>query len=232
MSLQLRFWRNDLLPKVDAVFGLSATLLMTDPRWDLCESIKSIATLEHRSSWLDADGERDKYTDTALKTLYTNWSKVEVTQKQTLLIPIFIRRNECTIVDGKPAMEKYRDRLVMVPASLKLRDVDRTGERSDRENMLDGLKKITQTQRMVLARWLAWTPWLCTRDWQKTGRHSKDWWDGFTLTDTKTYARGRKLVGVLKEIKKEGGKPIIFASYVFLLQFAAKVCHLSGISDM
>jgi len=226
MSLQLSFWRDRLLPKVDAVFGLSGTLIMTDPRWDLCQSIKGIATQERRRMWLDAESETDRYTDAALHGLYAGWTNVEVAKKQALLIPILLRRNESTMIDGKPAMENYRDRLIMVSAALKPSDIERNNERSERGWMLKELDDGNPTYRMVIARWLAWTPWFYLRDWPNNGRHSKSWWDDFKLADARQYARGRKLFNVLKEIKREGGKPIVFASYIFHLEFAAKVFHL------
>jgi len=226
MSLQLTFWRNRLLPKVDAVFGLSGTLAMTDPRWDLCESIKSIATQERRRMWLDAKSEADRYTDAALQALYDGWADIEVAKKQALLIPILMRRSESTVIDGKPAMENHKDRLKMVSASLESSDIEQNNELSERGQMLKKLDQRNASHRMVLARWLAWTPWFYSRDWQNKGRDSMSWWDDFRLEDARQYARGRKLVDVLKEIKREGGKPIVFASYIFLLEFAAKVCHL------
>ena len=208
------------------MFALSGTLAMMDPRWDLCESIKSIATRERRSMWLDAESETDRYTDVALQALYDGWPNIEVTKKQALLIPILLRRNESTIIDGKPAMENYKDRLTTVSACLKSSDIERNNERSERAWMLNELDEGNLSHRMVIARWLAWTPWFYLRDWQNNGRHSKSWWDDFKLEDAKQYARGRKLVDILKEIRREGGKPIVFASYIFLLEFAAKVSHL------
>jgi len=223
MSLQLSFWRDRLLPKVDAVFGLSGTLIMTDPRWDLCESIKSIASQERRSMWLDTECGTDRYTDAALRTLYHDWANVAVGKKQALLIPIILRRDESTMIDGKPAMENYRNRLIMVSAALESSNIERNNERSQRGWMLNELQRDNATHRIVIGRWLAWTPWFYLRDWPNNGRRSRSWWDGFKLKDARQYARGRKLVEVLKQIKREGGKPIVFASYVFLLEFAAKV---------
>lgn len=226
LSKQLRFWREELLPlpRVEAVYGLSGTIVMGEPKWDLCESIKSIAPEHRRRTWSNANGETEKYTDAALKMLYDNWDKIDVTEKQNLLVPILLLRNEFTIIDGQPAMKNYRAMLVPMPeARIPLSEVDVNNERQKREEMVRQVTEGNPTAAMVFARWLAWSSWLVTRNWIEKGRGSKNWWNEFTLDDAKEFARGRKFVSVLQKIKRYGGRPIIFAEYIFLLEYAAKV---------
>lgn len=213
------------MPNVEAVYGLSGTLSPGEPKWDICETIKSIASKKRRAQWLDNKGEAGKYTDEALQNLYHSWDlDDDVTSKQDLLIPILLLRNEGTIIDGQPAMKNYRAMLVpMDEADIQFESLVTSGELLTRESMIEGIKEGTPTVRMVMARWLAWSSWLLTYNWIDHGRDSKTWWDKFTLSDAKEYARGQKLVSVLQNIKRRGGKPVIFAEYIFLLQFAAKV---------
>ncbi len=225
LSKQLRFWREELLPCVEAVYGLSGTIAMGEPKWDLCESIKSIAPEKRRRTWLN-NGEPEKYTDVALKMLYDKWDEIDVTTKQNLLVPIMLLRNEYTIIDGQPAMKNYRAMLIPMPeAMISLSELDVNNERQRREEMVWQMTEGNPTAGMVLARWLAWSSWLVTHKWIEEGRGSKNWWDEFTLEDAKEFARGRKFVSVLEKIKRKGGRPIIFAEYIFVLEYAAKVLH-------
>jgi len=231
LSKQLRFWREELLPYVEAMYGLSGTIVMGEPKWDLCESIKSVAPENRRRKWFNTNREPDKYTDVALKTLYDNWNEIDVTAKQNLLVPIMLLRNEFTIIDGQPAMKNYRTMLVPMPeAKISLSELDVNNERQRREEMVRQMTKGNSTAAMVLARWLAWSSWLVTHKWIEEGRGSKNWWNNFTLKDAMEFARGRKLVSVLQKIKRNGGRPVIFAEYIFLLEYAAKVLHRSLIN--
>jgi hypothetical protein len=228
-AAQLSEFRNFTMPKAQAVYFLSGTPFKGDLRFDIVETIKSLATPTRRSAWTvkitpsgePADEPVNAYNDGALRSLYMKWESVPVEYKSQLLLPIMLRRTPQTTIEGKAVITDYLSLLIEMPEGrIDVRTL--RNEMGDRDMMVREAGWGGST-KYLNGRLLAYSSLFLRRNWEAQGRRDPSWWDGFTLRDAEEFERGRRLVKVLKELKQRGYRPMVFAQYVFQQQFAARV---------
>jgi hypothetical protein len=86
-------------------------------RFDVIQTIKSLASPEKRARWTVVFRNRtiNAYTDTALDHLYDHWLDYDVGYKTELLVPILLRRTAASAIDGVPVVKDYQADLIDQP---------------------------------------------------------------------------------------------------------------------
>jgi hypothetical protein len=110
-AVRLTFWRNTLVPRADAVYLLSGSVFPHTMRFDVVQTIKSLASPEKRAQWtvvVDNRTVHRVYTDAALDHLYEHWPEYSVAYKTNLLVPILLRRTAASKIDGVPVMRDHQ----------------------------------------------------------------------------------------------------------------------------
>jgi hypothetical protein len=228
-AAQLTEFRNLIMPKAQAVYFLSGTPFKGDFRFDAVETIKSLATPTRRNTWavnISPSGEPTDepvkaYSDDALRSLYMKWEGVPAEYKSQLLLPIMLRRTPQTIIEGNAVITDYLSLLTEIPEGR----IDASAIQNEM-GVRDAMVREAGwggSAKYLNGRLLAYTSLFLRRNWEAQGRREASWWDGFTLRDAEEFERGRRLVKILKELKRRGYRPMIFAQYVFQQQFAARV---------
>ena len=173
------------------------------------------------------------YSDEALQKPTEDWKLVDPTVKMQMLVPLLMLRTADTIINGQPIMPNYMGNLAKVSDG-EITQEQITEEMKFRTEMLDAYlwEQSKGPNRYVLARWLSYSSWVLSRQWNSEGRENVAWWNGFDMKEVKEFERGRRLVKMLDEWKQEGKRIIIFARAVFHQQYAAQVLSLMCKADI
>jgi len=241
LSNQLTFLRTTLLNRPHAVFVLSGTPFVGNMQFDMVETIKSLALPSRRAKWTVRIWNEEAragagagagvgaepepvfcYSDKALQKLTEDWEIVDPTAKTQMLVPLLLLRTADTIIYGHPIMPNYMGNLVEASDG-EITQAQIAKEMNFRTEMLDAYlwEQSKGPIRYMLARWLSYSSWVLSRQWNNEGRENVAWWNGFSMKEVKEFERGRRLIKMLDEWKREGKRIIIFARAVFHQQYAA-----------
>ena len=247
---QLRFLREHLLPKAETVWHLSGTVFPAETKFDLQQTLMSLATNRVRKLWKfdlppkllqiedSAIDPRETstieqlaslgYDDESLRNLYQKWDNIEADVKSRLLVPIILRRTGSSVIDGKQVSIDWAAR-VQYKAAGEIPLCDIQQEMEERRGMMrDFVTPRNLVSRLLTTRNLSWSSWAIDESIGNLGQQQlREKWKKFTLADARRFRRGRILIDILENLKREGLKPIIFSSWVFQLQFAARVSYSS-----
>ena len=167
---------------------LSGTPFVGNMRFDMVETIKSLAVPSRRAKWTvriwneearagaGAGAEPEPvfcYSDEALQKLTEDWETVDPTVKTQMLIPLLLLCTADTIIDGQPIMLNYMGNLVEVSDG-EITQAQIVKEMKFRTEMLDAYlwEQCKGPNRYVLARWLSYSSRVLSRQWNNEGREN------------------------------------------------------------